>query len=50
MISVMFQPIKPSGGPGIFMGRLRSYMQEHEMIKVVRKRPDIYFCTYDFFP
>jgi len=44
VIKVVTPKIKKSGGPGIFMDRLLRYMQDHEMVRIVKKG-DLYFAT-----
>jgi glycosyltransferase involved in cell wall biosynthesis len=34
-----------SGGPRIFMDRLAEYMQENDMVRLVKQNPDIYLST-----
>ena len=45
MIKVHAARMKKSGGPGIFMNRLLTYMQNHDMVRLTVKKPDIYFST-----
>lgn len=45
MIKITAAHMKKSGGPGIFMNRLLSYMQDKDMVRVVDAGADIYFST-----
>jgi len=45
VIKLMVKPTKKSGGPGIFMHRLITYMQKYDIVKLVDKQPDVYLST-----